>query len=326
MVDTIQLFGVDFDVKDLSKWSLHSITERKTGETKEKETCNTSSVNATIYGDRLIFHTSLPKLLYGSNLYELKQSDAGRAIEELQRELRDGCGLDVKDGLKTFKFSRVDFCRNIVVENHISDYIQALSQLRYSRREKVGYKSETLSFRNTRRELSFYDKIKEIRSHKMSDDLYETIKDRPNNILRIESKLRKANVVKREFGEMDLSSMLSEKLSTEKLLMEYDGLTQCDSQQLDFNFQSNVELVERIREKRGRAINKLLEIKGSQRLLAECNYDWTVVKDFLTVVCDRATAYRWIKKLQANSDIMRVERDRDLIAEIRNKIRLREVA
>ena len=326
MVDTLQLFSTDFQVEELSKWSLHTIADRSTGEVREKEVCNTNLLSATIFGDRLIFHTSIPKLLYGSSLYEVKQSDAGRAVEALQKELRDNCGLKVGDGLKSFGLSRIDFCRNLQVDSYISDYIQALSELKYSRREKVQYKGETLSFRNTNRELCFYDKVKEVRSGKLTPELFEVVRDLPNNILRVETRLRKASVVKKEYSGLTVDQILSEKLSTAKLVKEFNGLTRSDSEQLQFNFQNNIELVEALREKRSRAVSKFFEVKGTTQFLSECGHNWNLVKEFLDQVCGKSSAYNWIRKLQQNSAIMRVERDKNLISEIKQKLSIRLVA
>lgn len=324
MIDTIRLYGDDFKVKNIALWSQHTVMERATGEIHEKETCNTDCINATLYGSRLIVQCSLPRLMYGSNLYELRQRDASDAIDKLQQSLRVDCGLEV--AVKSLRFSRVDFCKNIMVDSHITDYIQALSHLRFSRREKAGFKSETLYFRNGQRELVFYDKLKEVRSKKMSDELHEAIKDRPNNILRIESKLKRASVVHKEYADMSIEQMLSEKLSTAKLLKEYDNLNGGDSEQIEFNFKNNVEMVEGIREKRGRAVNKFMEMKGTNQLLRECCYDWSVVQELLMAICDRATAYRWLKKLQDNARALKTFEERNLLKEIRNKIQYREVA
>jgi hypothetical protein len=330
MVDTIQCFGESFKVKDWSKWSQHSITDRATGEVKQKEVCNSDKVSATIYGSKLIFHSSLPKLLYGSNLFELKQSDGERAVEAVEKELFDSCGVRVAEGLKDFRLSRIDFCRNLKVNHSIPDYIQALSQLRYSRREKVLYKSETLSFRNGRRELCFYDKVGEVRGDKkLSPELLEYVNTLPNNLLRVEAKLRRASVVKKEYGEKGLSDFLSGELSVKKLCGEYDSLVKSDSEQLEFNFKQNLETIEYIKlhRKKG-AIGKFLELKGTQQLLAECNFDWTVVKELLSEAVGERTAYRWLSRLKENHTLLllNIEESRELLLEIKQKLSMRLVA
>jgi hypothetical protein len=329
MIDTVQLYGTEYKVDDWSSWSQHSVTNRQTGEISTKEVNNTDKLNATIYGDRLVLHTSLPKLIYGTSLFELRQSDAGRAVETLQRTLRDDCGISVTDGLTNFEVSRVDFCRNIKVDYKVTDYIDALGQLSYSRRDKAQYKGETLSFRNGRRELCFYDKVKEVKTDKnLSPELSEYVSHLPNDILRVETRLRRSSVVRSEYSIRSLVSMLDEQRSTDKLIREFDGLTRSDAEQLSFNFTSNVKLIEHIKSQRVRnAFGKFLEVRGTAQLLAECGYNWTVVRELLEVVLtDRSSVYRWINKLKRHQALAMVERDRNLIGEIHNKLKVRLVA
>jgi hypothetical protein len=331
MVDTIQMFTTDFTVDDWSRWSQHSITDRQTGETTSKEVSNSQHLNATIHtnSNRLVIHTSLPKLLFGTSLYELRQTDGGRAVETLQKTLRDECGISTTDGLKEFGVSRIDFCRNIKVDHKITDYIDALSQLSYSRRDKIAYKGETLSFRNGRRELCFYDKVREVRSDKkLSGELVEYVNSLPNDILRVETRLRRANVVRSDYKDMSIHSMLDERLSSDRLLSEFNGLTKSDADQLSFNFNSNVELIEYIKTKRSRNVfGRFLEVRGTSQLLAECGYNWSVVRELLEAVLkDRSSVYRWMQKIKRHQAVAMVERDRNLIGEIHNKLRLRLVA
>ena len=329
MIDTVQCFGDKYKIVDWSKWNTHSITNGATGEIKEKAVSNSGNISATMYGSRLIFHTSIPKLLYGTNIFELKQSDTDRAMEKLQFELRESCGVQVADRLRNFKLSRIDFCKNIQVQHSIIDYIQALSELRYSRRDKAIYKSQTLSFRNSRRELTFYDKILEARQDKkLSPELSEYVNSIDNNLLRVEAKLRRASVVNREFGHKELSEILSSELSTKKLCTEFDGLVKSDTEQLEFNFTGNKELIELLQRKHSRgAISRFLEVKGTATLLAELNYDWSVVKELLlSVKVSERTAFRYIERLRQNQSILNIERNRKLLTEIRQKLSIRLVA
>lgn len=330
MVDTVQCFGESFEVVDWSKWSKHSIMDRATGELREKEVSNSDKLSATMYGSRLIFHSSLPKLLYGSNLFELKQSDSGRAVEAVQRELRENCGVKVLDGLKDFKLSRVDFCRNLKVAHSTVDYIQALSGLSFSRRERATYKSQTLSFRNNLRELCFYDKLEEVKSNKkITLELSEYVNSITDNILRVEAKLRRAVVVKKEYGQKELPEILDSELSTQKICREYESLVQPDSEQLQFNFRQNLETIEYIKTQRKKgAVGKFLELKGTEQLLRECNFDWTVVKGLLTEAVGERTAYRWLSRLKKNYSllVLNIEESRQLLREIQNKLQLRLVA
>lgn len=326
MVDTLQAFTRDFQVSDWNKWNQHTQLTRATGETKTREVCNLDNFNATIWPDNrlLNFHTSAPKLLYGSSLYEMKETDSDRLIELIAKKFRDECGVKVSDGLEEFTLSRVDFCKNISVEHHPSDYIRSLSQLRYSRREKANYKNETLSFRNTRRELTFYDKVEEVSRQEQSEEIQKIVKGMPHNILRIETRMRNSRVVKREFGKSGIRSVMSEQVSREKLCGEFDGLIKAEGEQLEFNYKGNLELIEKIKTYRSRNVfGKFLETKGLSVFLAECGYDWKLVENVLKVACNgnRLTVYRWLRHLQKEQTLTLVETDRQLIGEIREKLR-----
>jgi len=245
MVDTLQAFTREFQVRDMSKWTQHTVLNRGSGEVATKESCNLENFNATWFpnSNLLSFHTSAPKLLYGTSLEEVRESDTGKLVEVVSRKLRDECGVEVREGLADFTLSRVDFCRNVRVAHHPRDYIRALSQLRYSRREKANYKNETLSFRNTRRELTFYDKVQEVSEKEKSVEIQKLVAGRAHDILRVEARLRRSAVVKREFGRVPLTFILSESLAREKLCGEFDELTKAEGEQLDFNFKGNLELL-----------------------------------------------------------------------------------
>jgi hypothetical protein len=326
MVDTFQAFTREFQVKDWNKWTQHTILNRSTGEVATKESCNTPNLNATLYpGSNLLsFHTSAPKILYGTSLFEVKESDTGKLVETVSRILRDDCGVSVAEGLAGFALSRVDFCKNLKVDYHPSDYVRALSQLRHSRREKAIYRNETLSFRNTRRELIFYDKVAEVAEKEHSPEVQKLVSGRAHDILRVEARLRNSAVVKREFGRVGVVSVFRDSVAREKLIGEFDGLTKAEGEQLDFNFRGNLDLIARIKRERSRNVfGRFLEVKGLSQLLAECGYDWKLVRELLEQVypSNRMSVNRWLKTLQKTQTLALVEVDRKLIAEVREKLR-----
>jgi len=329
MVDTLQAFTREFRVVDESKLICAPPHHNKgTGEIRGEEKLyqNTEHLNLTIYpsSNLLSFHLSAPKILYGTSLVEVRESDTEKLVEVVSRKLRDECGVEVREGLAGFTLSRVDFCRNVKVSHHPSDYIRGLSQLRHSRREKATYKNETLSFRNTRRELTFYDKIREVSEKEKSVEIQKLVAGRTHDILRVEARLRNSTVVKREFGRVPITFVLSESLSREKLCEEFDGLTKSEGEQLDFNFRGNLNLIEQI--KRGRSRNvfgRFLQVKGLSEFLAECGYDWSLVRELLESVYpnNRMSVNRWLRTLQTDQRLTLVEVDRKLIDELREKLR-----
>jgi hypothetical protein len=325
MVDTLQAYTRNFRVVDWNRWTKHTTTNRGTGEEATKESCNLEIFNATIFpqSNRLNFHTSLPKLLYGSSLWEVKETDKDKLIELIQKKLFDECGVSVSEGLEDFKLSRVDFCKNVPVEHHPTDYISSLNQFKYSRREKANYKNETLSFRNTRRELTFYDKVEEVSRQEKNEEIKKIVSTMPHNILRVETRFRNSSVVKKEFGDKSLMFVMSDELAREKLCREFDGLVRAEGEQLEFDFNGNLELINEIKKSRCRNVfGKFLEVKGLRVFLAECCYDWKRVESVMRQACNnRFTVYKWMRRLQSNQALVLVEKDRQLIREIRDKLR-----
>jgi len=327
MIDTVQGFSTRFDVRDETKWTKHTTTDLGTGDTQEKLSCNISPhLNLTIFPQKHLatFHCSLPKIIYGTSLEELKESDKGKVIDTLQRKFRDECGLDVRDGLEDFTLSRVDFCKNVKVDYHPKDYIRALGQFKFSRRETAKYKNETLSFRNTRRELTFYDKVEEVSRVEKDEEILRRVSGMKHDLLRVEARLRNSSVVKKELGCVPVLSVISEDLCRKKLCREYESLVRIEGEQMDFDFEGNLKLIEEIKKRGVRDVfGKFLQYKGIGLFLAECGYDWEVVREVIEQVYPvRRTVYKVLRKLQEDQSLVLIQKDRKLIKEVHEKLRL----
>jgi hypothetical protein len=109
--------------------------------------------------------SSIPKLVYGSNIIYLPNIEEGiQAINGVFEEIFPGIGLDAGLGV----LERVDFCHDYYVGEYINDYIEAISRLFYRnwRRDiflnqsKVGRQERNngVSFRSADYEMVFYNK------------------------------------------------------------------------------------------------------------------------------------------------------------------------
>ncbi|WP_299177122.1 hypothetical protein [uncultured Chryseobacterium sp.] len=125
------------------------------------------------------FNGSLPKFYYGSNLAQLDWVTLKKAVDFLS----DNLCVDISDAILT----RVDFGFSLILERPIKDYLFCISD--YPRKNLLDCKTSKKFFSNVNA-VSFYDKLKELKS-KQKESYYslpEVI--RSNKILRYEIQLK----------------------------------------------------------------------------------------------------------------------------------------
>lgn len=326
MIDTIQGFSQSFSLKDQNRFICQSAPVRlATGEEvgSPKYYCNeVRGIKFDFYpsSNRLTFHTSLPKLVHGTSLFEVKPSDLPAVRDRLSERFNEA---GVVGDPMAFTLSRVDFCANLEVAYHPSDYIMALSDLSFSRRDKRDIAHENLSFRNSRRELAIYNKVREVReTEKSNAPVFELVRDREENILRVENRLRNTKAVYRELGKVALADIFDLELSRKELVKEYETLTRLDSEQITLNFEDNLKQLRAIqRERPYRAFDYFLRLRGLERFLIEFGHDWDLIQEFLFEAFPRRTAYRLLSQIKSEQTYIQPEQKRRLIEEVREKLK-----
>jgi len=328
MIDTVKLYTENFSIKKNNRFEVMTRVDYSTGEIKsEKLFCNLPNSNIDIKelkGDRKLFlQTSIPKLLYGTSFYETSENDIERAIQSIEQELElSGVYFD-KNNLDNFKLSRVDFCKNIKVDHSIMDYLVLLSGFRKSRTDKFEIKKETISFRNKSQELIIYNKIKEILDTVKEKNILKLVENKEQNILRVESKLKKKSVIDRELknNKLKFVDIFDKNKSRAKLLKDINCLYADKSNQLDLNFNENLELLRDIKSKRNRGVFKeFLAIKGVDRLFNEFQYDWEKIKELLLSVYKKSQVYGIMSELKQYHLSIIDYKERDLLKEIKYKL------
>jgi len=330
MIDTVNIYTAEFDLKgDHSFLSLTGTDS--TGEIiSSKIFCNKvpgvqlDIVDTEHAGKQLYAKASIPKLLYGTSYHEVKEGDCERAIAVMQSKLAEAGVRIPQNNLESFKTSRVDFCRNIQVDYHIIDYLLTIKELEISRRAKQQFTGETVTFYNKQQELSFYNKVKEIRDKEHAEDIQQFISDKQENILRIESRLKRAQAIERELGRKDLkfAELFDFKQSRDNILKNIDRLIR-PTTQLEFDFGGDLELAKRIKQERERgSFIEFLGVVGIEQFFARCGHDWEIVRKFL-LECGykKSQTYSIVSDLKAKyQNYVIPKHSRDLLAEIKQKV------
>ena len=324
MIDTIRAFTPNFSLMKDNRFELMQVRSHATGELKrERLFCNLGHFSMDIRDEFLYVSTSIPKLLHGSSYFEVREDDVERAVEKVEERL-SSAGVKVdNNGLNDFTFSRLDVCRNIEVESYIPEYLLALNNFSFSRRAKRDIEHETVSFRNKSQDFTFYNKLKEVKEDKETPlELFEQLKDSPETVLRVESRMKRAQVVESELSPgLRFTAAFDSALCKRKLLKDFDTLVPSSDKQLDFNFRANSELLEFIASKRKRGVfGAFLSVKGTEQFLNEFCYDFAKIKEFLEVHYKRAQVFNILREIKENQSLILEHQERDLLTELRSKI------
>lgn len=133
---------------------------------------------------RLSFTGSIPKFLFGNNVATCFPSDVQTFIDTLSSAF----DIDVSNAIVTW----LDFGLNFSVTSPVPDYLQAIQT--YRRLKKSTFRNESVTFQTKSQNwaITFYDKIKEIKSYRFKNKpvgIPEEVYDL--DILRFEVRYRK---------------------------------------------------------------------------------------------------------------------------------------
>lgn len=347
MIDTIRMFTKNFELKPENEFVYQPRISHSTGEIlSEKLYCNLPGIHIDLKQENmrkleycnlrkinsdenktLSFHTSLPKVLHGTSLFEIQENDTERAMKSIENNLeKAGVYID-KNDLEDFNLSRIDFCRNIQVDNNIIDYLLYFDRCYFSRRLKTEIKKETVTYGNKSQQLSMYNKVKEILDTVKDENILSIAKDMRQNIFRIESRLLHKTVIDRELKkidnnlEMKFENMFSLKLANKRILRELDSLVKASDEQLEFSFETNLQLMDTILKENKRNANiRFLACKSVQSFLKEFNNDFSKILEFYLKRFSRAQAYRNIGELMEFKNITDKAEQKNLLKEIKMKL------
>lgn len=163
-------------------------------------------INNNVKQNYTLIQFSVPKLLYGNSLKNVKIEDTQKLESTLQNRLN---GIFETDFLNS-NISRLDVTQNIEVQNEIPIYILALKEAyeQNGRYRVEQFKTETLRIKNNSRVFMLYDKVSEAVANK---DITRQEAKAYGNILRYEIQHTKAKHVKTSFHKnFTLTEVLNE--------------------------------------------------------------------------------------------------------------------
>ena len=192
----------------------------------------------------LYIQFSAPKLLFGNNFDELKDTDLENILSELSTKLLDmGIRVRIKD-LNEAKVTKIHYSKNIVLPNYIIPcmIIGEVRKIDFNMNHELterDYRNSghSIRFHSNDFELILYDKKKDLQKSMNTDtrsiendnaiqlNLFEKIKKKkPFELLRIEARLNTPNRIKNESGvskkNHTMGSLFNSQLST-RLLGRY---------------------------------------------------------------------------------------------------------
>ena len=320
MIDTISLLSQNFKLLRGNKFQIQQTIDENGELKKEKMYLNLAQAQLSVTKhkeDYLSFKTSLPKALYKTSLYEVTENDFNKAKEFINETLFEA---KVETKFDDLKLNRIDLCRNIEVENNTADYLFEINKHHYSRTDKTSFKNETLLFFNKTREITFYNKIKEIKDKEYKNiEVFDLVKDKKENILRFEIRLKKKDIIFKNFQSNNLKDTFVFSKTNNILVNEFGKLIRVDNtkQQIDFDYEKKlIEFYYMNKKDLGTYfkelgyISKLKDLGGDRqlfnKLINETNYS-------------RMTKYRIIK--QFDKSLMIIDKKhKDLLLELKYKI------
>ena len=335
MIDTLKMYIPSFSLKNDNEFKVNLKMDYSTGEiqgSKDKGFLNIPGMNFDIIPDKvtrrptLFFQTSLPKLIHGTSLAEIKPGDLQKVKESVEEKFKVAKINISKNWIEEANLSRIDFCKNIKVDHNVSNYITALGKFEVSRRGKTDYNAETLLYYNKSQELTFYNKELEVLARKDTSIFIRKMLSgkADHKTLRQEVRLKKSSVIKRELPKYlekkesyHLEDVFNIDLSKGKLLNEFETLVKSGVKQ-KINLMNLEDALQEVN------FRELVSINGCGDILQACNYDFSMIRNILLNHYSKAQTYRHISHLKKygmySLDSIGDLEVTDLIEELRFKI------
>jgi len=169
---------------------------------------------------------SAPKLIYGNNFEELTDKDFEQVIENLHKALYEMGVVVFPKILREAPVSAVHYSKNIPLTDYSTpgSILTKISKINLTMAldlNKTDYRNEghCLKFHANSHELALYDKMKDLEKSKKSEkravekdtaiqlDLFETFKPKkPFEVLRMETRLNKREVIRRTFKKLRITA------------------------------------------------------------------------------------------------------------------------
>jgi len=325
MLDTVRLFTKDFELAKRNSFLTQPLYNCDGELLSEKVFCNLATgarLNVKPQGkdNCLFFEVSLPKLLFGSSLQELQESDFERCIEAVADQFKVAGAVVDFDSIERLPLSRLDYAKNLAMKHSIEEYLALLRNCSFGRRNKTNWLMETILFFNGSQEFTAYNKVLEVKNSK-SAAVAGVNKDTPENILRLESRLKSAAVIKRTLQQRrTFGECYNFKVAREKLLSDFDTLVLNVGQQLELNFNDFSMELEYYKRQGRDAIGQIEKRYGRSAILAMFQNELGTLQTCLLKHYSKRQVYYIIKNYKQHIAECRTPEQRDLLQELRSKL------
>jgi hypothetical protein len=260
-IDKIVLHTQDFKVKENNFRVRPAVVNYQTGEVENEfdlfryqddvvygsgAFINTPRLNIDVNFKGMSVRFNPSKIYYGNNFHSINYQDNKEVLNQLDTEIKD-CGVSL-DFYNT-DIARMDLQRTIPTEHNFNNYNPVFNFLHLKRTHTTDY-GDGFSYRNKQREMIFYDKLKEMREHKV--DL-NTLGNLSKNVMRCEYRLRNKKSVRRgaevrtlkQINDRDIFNHLSD---VYKSRVTEELFSRIPENEETLNFDSEIEIAKYYRE------------------------------------------------------------------------------
>jgi len=216
--------------------------------------------------------------------------------------------------------SRLDYCRNIQVDHNIVDYLALLKNCSFGGRVGTSWQTETVTFFNKSQELCLYNKILEVKQDARQSAAAGVRSDTPENVLRIESRMKAADVVRRSIHRRTFSECFDFDVARSKLLSEFDKLIHDTGRQLELNFNDDLLRLRELKDTVRYSWREFITCKGMPLFLMQYNNDLELIKKLLLSAYSRRHAYDILRDIKDFMSENRTQQERHLLDELKLKL------
>ena len=331
MLDTVRLWTKDFAVPNREGWRRNwqedVTTGEVMGETWSRILPSNSCLKVRANSGALFYDVhSLPGLVHGSSLHELHEDEQELALAAMRKELREG-GVDYdEDALASWRLSRVDFCRNIKVDHHASEYIKLLElgDMPYMRPKHEH--CQTALWFSGEAEFTCYDKVKAVmdKGQALAAEVDATT---PRNVVRIEARYKNARAIDNRTGDKStgeagcrtFTDAWSSRLAKRLLLENFDKVANIKAENVPL-ISFDLARLQQLKAEHSRYFVTLwLFEAGMDAKLSEYGGDIDAITNMLSDVCSRTQLHDIKRQLKGRIACRQPERVR-LLAELRDKL------
>lgn len=163
----------------------------------------------------LVIEVSLPKVFYGHNFYEIHEAQFEAIINSIyDMLLQFGIQIDIEELRVTTGISRVDYCKNVLIQSSAKSFANLMQKFQKSRSRTYDKYETSVLFANKQQGLTVYDKVAEVtkilrkknynnrtsKEFEVARILNEHKKIHELEVIRVEHRLLNRQTIKRELS------------------------------------------------------------------------------------------------------------------------------